>query len=60
MGRGPWAWGGPLYRGLAVNRAAGVHGMLELLRQELEQVMGSCGQTDVQPLEPSLVTVEYG
>jgi hypothetical protein len=34
--------------------------MLELLRQELEQVMGSCGQTDVQPLEPSLVTVEYG
>jgi hypothetical protein len=49
-----------LYWGLAVNGAAGVHGMLELLRQELDQVMGYCGQTDVQHLEPGLVTVPYG
>jgi isopentenyl diphosphate isomerase/L-lactate dehydrogenase-like FMN-dependent dehydrogenase len=52
--------GRPLYWGLAVNGAAGVHGMLELLRQELDQVMGYCGQTDVQHLEPGLVTVPYG
>ena len=52
--------GRPLYWGLAVNGAAGVHGMLELLRQELDQAMGYCGQTDVQHLEPGLVTVPYG
>jgi|KBSSwiStaDraftv2_1062776.scaffolds.fasta_scaffold63849_2 hypothetical protein len=34
--------------------------MLALLHQELAQVMGCCGQTDVQPLEPGLVTVSYG
>ena len=34
--------------------------MLELLRQELDQVLGYCGQTDVQHLEPRLVTVPYG
>jgi hypothetical protein len=33
--------------------------MLELLRQELDQVLGYCGQTDVQHLEPGLVTVPY-
>jgi isopentenyl diphosphate isomerase/L-lactate dehydrogenase-like FMN-dependent dehydrogenase len=50
----------PLYWGLAVNGAEGVHGMLELLRQELDQVLGYCGQTDVQHLEPRLVTVPHG
>jgi len=34
--QGVRAWGGPLYGGLAVNGAAGVHGMLELLRQEAD------------------------
>ena len=43
-----------------MNGAEGVHGMLELLRQELDQVLGYCGQTDVQHLEPRLVTVPYG
>jgi 4-hydroxymandelate oxidase len=52
--------GRPLYWGLAVNGAEGVHGMLELLRQELDQVLGYCGQTDVQHLEPRLVTVPHG
>ena len=41
--------GRPLYWGLAVNGAEGVHGMLELLRQELDQVLGYCGQTDYSP-----------
>jgi 4-hydroxymandelate oxidase len=52
--------GRPLYWGLAVNGAEGVHGMLELLRQELDQALGYCGQTDVQHLEPRLVTVPHG
>jgi 4-hydroxymandelate oxidase len=52
--------GRPLYWGLAVNGAEGVHGMLEVLRQELDQVMGYCGQTDVQHLGPRLVTVPHG
>jgi len=52
--------GRPLYWGLAVNGAEGVHGMLELLRSELDQVLGYCGQTDVQHLEPGVVTVPYG
>jgi isopentenyl diphosphate isomerase/L-lactate dehydrogenase-like FMN-dependent dehydrogenase len=54
------AIGRPLYWGLAVNGAEGVHGVLEILRAELDQVMGYCGQTDVQNLEPALVTVPYG
>jgi hypothetical protein len=37
-----------------------VQGMLELLRQELDQVLGYCGQTDVRRLEPRLVTVPHG
>lgn len=49
--------GRPLYWGLAVNGAEGVHGMLEILRRELDQVMGYCGQSDVQNLESRLVTV---
>jgi 4-hydroxymandelate oxidase len=52
--------GRPLYWGLAVNGAEGVHGMLELLRSELDQVLGYCGQSDVQNLEPGVITVPYG
>jgi isopentenyl diphosphate isomerase/L-lactate dehydrogenase-like FMN-dependent dehydrogenase len=47
--------GCPLYWGLAVNGAEGGHGMLGLLRHVLDQVLGYCGQTDVQHLEPRLV-----
>jgi FMN-dependent dehydrogenase len=57
--REPWR-SRPLYWGLAVNGAEGVHGMLELLRQELDQTPGYCGQTDVRHLEPCLVTVPSG
>ncbi len=52
--------GRPLYWGLAVDGANGVHGMLELLRAELDQVLGYCGQTDVQNLERGLITVPSG
>ena len=51
------AVGRPLYWGLAVDGAEGVHGMLELLREELNRVMGYCGQTSVEELEPNLVSV---
>jgi isopentenyl diphosphate isomerase/L-lactate dehydrogenase-like FMN-dependent dehydrogenase len=54
------AVGRPLYWGLAVNGAEGVHGVLEILRSELDQAMGFCGQTDVQNLDPALVTVPHG
>jgi 4-hydroxymandelate oxidase len=54
------AIGRPLYWGLAVNGAEGVHGVLEILRNELDQVMGYSGQTDVENLEPALVTVPHG
>lgn len=54
------AVGRPLYWGLAVNGAEGVHGVLEILRAELDQVMGYCGQTDVENLESALVTVPNG
>ena len=52
--------GRPLYWGLAVDGAEGVHGMLEILRSELDQALGYCGQADVQHLESRLVTVPYG
>ena len=52
--------GRPLYWGLAVNGAEGVHGMLEVLRRELDHDMGACGQTSVEDLESNLVSVPVG
>ena len=52
--------GRPLYWGLAVNGAEGVHGVLELLREELDRAMAYCGQTSVNDLEPNLVSVPQG
>jgi 4-hydroxymandelate oxidase len=52
--------GRPLYWGLAVNGAEGVHGVLEILREELDRCMAYCGQTNVQELEPNLVNIPYG
>ncbi len=54
------AVGRPLYWGLAVAGAEGVHGMLEILRRELDHDLASCGQTNVQELEPGLVNIPYG
>ncbi len=52
--------GRPLYWGLAVNGAEGVHGMLEVLRRELDHDLAACGQTSVEELEPNLVSVPTG
>jgi isopentenyl diphosphate isomerase/L-lactate dehydrogenase-like FMN-dependent dehydrogenase len=52
--------GRPLYWGLAVNGAEGVHGMLEVLRRELDHDLAACGQTSVEELEPNLVSVPAG
>ena len=54
------AIGRPLFWGLAVNGAEGVHGVLELLREEVDRAMAYCGQTSVQELEPALINIPYG
>ena len=54
------AIGRPLFWGLAVDGANGVHGVLELLREEVSRALGYCGQTDVNSLEPGLINIPYG
>ena len=51
------AIGRPLFWGLAVNGADGVHGVLELLREEVDRAMSYCGQTNIRELEPNLVNI---
>ena len=52
--------GRPLFWGLAVNGAEGVHGVLELLREEVDRAMAYCGQTSIRDLEPNLVGIHKG
>ena len=54
------AIGRPLYWGLAVDGAQGVHGVLELLREEIDRCMAYCGQSDIRELESALVNVPHG
>ena len=54
------AIGRPLFWGLAVDGAEGVHGVLELLREEIDRCMAYCGQSNIQELEPNLVNIPYG
>ena len=56
------AVGRPLYWGLAVNGAEGVHHMLELLREEFNRAMAYCGQNSVDDLEDRLLNIprEWG
>jgi isopentenyl diphosphate isomerase/L-lactate dehydrogenase-like FMN-dependent dehydrogenase len=54
------AIGRPLFWGLAVDGANGVHGTLELLREEVDRCMAYCGQADIRELETALVNVPYG
>ena len=54
------AIGRPLYWGLAVDGANGVHGVLELLREEVSRCMAYCGQSSVQDLEPNIVGIPQG
>ena len=49
--------GRPLYWGLAVNGAEGVHHMLELLREEFNRAMAYCGQNSVDALDDALVNI---
>ena len=52
--------GRPLFWGLAVNGAEGVHGVLELLREEVDRAMAYCGQNSVRDLESNLVSIPSG
>ena len=54
------AIGRPLFWGLAADGADGVHGVLELLREEVDRCLAFCGQTDVNALEPGLINIPYG
>ncbi len=54
------AVGRPLYWGLAINGAEGVHHMLELLREEFSRAMTYCGQTSVDNLEGRLLNIPRG
>jgi 4-hydroxymandelate oxidase len=54
------AIGRPLFWGLAVDGAEGVHGVLELLREEVDRCLAYCGQTDIKELEPNLINIPYG
>jgi isopentenyl diphosphate isomerase/L-lactate dehydrogenase-like FMN-dependent dehydrogenase len=49
--------GRPLYWGLAWNGAEGVRLVLEILRHEVDLVLGHCGHTSVQTLDASLVNL---
>ena len=51
------AVGRPLYWGLAVNGAEGVHHMLEILREEFNRAMAYCGQSSVDDLEARLLNI---
>jgi 4-hydroxymandelate oxidase len=54
------AIGRPLFWGLAVDGADGVHGVLELLREEIDRCMAYCGQADIRELASALVNIPYG
>jgi isopentenyl diphosphate isomerase/L-lactate dehydrogenase-like FMN-dependent dehydrogenase len=54
------AIGRPLFWGLAVDGANGVHGVLELLREEIDRCMAYCGQVDIRELESALVNIPNG
>ena len=62
MGATAVAVGRPLFWGLAVNGAEGVHHMLELLREEFDRAMAYCGQHSVDQLEDWLLSIprEWG
>ena len=54
------AIGRPLFWGLAIDGANGVHGVLELLREEVNRAMAFTGQSDVNALEPGVVQIPAG
>ena len=54
------AIGRPLFWGLAIDGANGVHGVLELLREEVDRAMAFTGQSDVNALEPGVIQIPAG
>ena len=54
--------GRPLFWGLALNGAEGVHHILEILREEFNRAMAYCGQNSVDDLEDRLLNIprEWG
>ena len=54
------AIGRPLFWGLALDGANGVHGVLELLREEVDRAMAFTGQYDVEALEPGIIQIPQG
>ena len=54
------AIGRPLFWGLAIDGADGVHGVLELLREEVDRCMAFTGQSDVEALEPGIIQIPAG
>ena len=54
------AIGRPLYWGLAVDGAEGVHAVLEILRVELDRALAYCGLTSVRDLKPGLLSIPQG
>lgn len=51
--------GRPLFWGLAVDGAEGVHGVLDILRRELDRALAFCGQTSVREVEPQIVGIPH-
>ena len=60
MGATAVAIGRPLFWGLAVDGAYGVHRILEILRVELELALSYCGVTSVRDLKPGLLSIPHG
>ena len=51
--------GRPLFWGLAVDGAEGVHGVLEVLRSELDRALAFCGQTSVSEVDSHIVGIPH-
>ena len=51
--------GRPFYWGLAVDGENGVRDVINILKQELEQAMKYCGITDVENIDPNLLSYNF-
>ena len=51
--------GRPLFWGLAVDGAEGVHGVLEILRHEFDRAMAYCGQTSARAVDSRIVGLPH-
>lgn len=51
--------GRPLFWGLAVDGAEGVHGVLEILRHEFDRAMAYCGQISAREVDSHIVGIPH-